>query len=273
MLAGIAAPVSLLKECAGQGTYHLALSHMILTSDEYRAFYRAEVEEGVMVGVDNGIVECGQSLPLQRVIDAAGMIDATEFVLPDVLGDGEASWSATIIGLQLYEEMGRPGDFGLMAVPHGRDMRDWMACYLRILDLEAVRVIGISMFDHDLHPGGRVGLLDALEDLKLIDVTRSYHMLGCWRDLREAYGLATRCRSHEYSQGWYVETRDYVRSMDTGLPVRWGLQDLRCPALRCPQKPPVAEHRKDDFHAPATMNGAIQHNIDLYKRCCEGYYE
>lgn len=269
MLGGIAAPISLLGTYAAQGNYHLALAPLILKSKVYRDFYLAESERGVLIGVDNGVVEQGESLSLESVIEAARAVNARELVLSDMLGDGVASYEATREGLVHYNELGRPGGFELMAVPHGSSTREWFECYLAILRLP-VDVVGISMFDSDLFEGGRVELLGMLEDLELINFSMAYHMLGCWADLREAYGLATRCRSHAYSYSWYVEPRSYVRSMDTGLPVRWGLQGLRSPTLQDPTAPPKAAHRRTDFFAPVEPSADIQWNVDLYKALCAG---
>jgi len=271
MLAGVAAPISLLESCATQGNYHLALSHLILDNEEYREFYQQQSWQGVLVGVDNGVVEQGKSLPVSMVAIAAGMVDAKEFILPDVLGDGQASYEATVKGLDAYQHlMIVSPNFKLIAVPHGSNVADWMMCYLRLLQVPEVNIIGVSMFDSDLFQGGRVGLLDSLEDMGFIDPNRQYHMLGCWRDLREAYGLSTRCQCHEYSQGWYVQPRTYVRSMDTGLPVRWGIQGTYSPRLTEPVPPPVAGHRHADFLTPVQMNPVIQWNIDQYKDFCVG---
>jgi len=86
MLCGIAAPVCLLDEYAGQGTYHLALAHLILESPAYREFYLRMSRRGDHVGVDNGVVETGSPLPFTEVLEAARAVEATEVVLPDVLG-------------------------------------------------------------------------------------------------------------------------------------------------------------------------------------------
>lgn len=270
MLCGIASPVSLLRECAARGTYHLALSHLILESEEYRDFYREESERGIIVGVDNGLVEQGESLPLSSVLEAAKAVEAKEIVLPDVLGDADASLGATLDGLVEYQSRDEALPYRLMAVPHGDTAADWLTSYVELLQIQEISVIGISMFDSDLFPGGRVGLLDSLEDWGLIDPTKRYHMLGCWKDIREAYGLAFRSISHAHSYGWYPAPRKYVRSMDTGLPVRWGLQGLVCPKLTSPKRPPEATHRHDDFNAPVEMNDSVRMNVRLYQSCCAG---
>jgi len=271
MLCGIASPVALLESCAAQGNYHLALSHLILESPEYCEFYRQQSELGVLVSVDNGLVEQGKSLPVEEVVRATGMVWCNEFVLPDVLGDGHESYQATIKGLDEYQHlMLVSSDHQFIGVPHGSNVADWMECYLKLLQVREIRTIGISMFDTELFHGGRVGLLDYLDDMHLIDPNRAYHVLGCWRDLREAYGLSTRCQCHEYSQGWYVQPRTYVRSMDTGLPVRWGIQGTYSPPLVSPVPPPTAGHRHADFLTPVKMNPVIQWNIDLYKAFCVG---
>lgn len=178
MLCGIASPISLLNQCAAQGNYHLALSHLIISSPEYCEFYRRQSELGVLVSVDNGLVEQGKSIAIEDVVKATMMVESNEFVLPDVLGDGKESYQATIQGLDEYQHlMLVSSDHQFIGVPHGSSVADWMECYLKLLQVREIRTIGISMFDSELFLGGRVGLLDYLEDMHLIDPGRAYHML------------------------------------------------------------------------------------------------
>lgn len=270
MLAGIACPISLLEECAAQGTYHMALSHLILESEEYRDFYLRMSERGDFVSVDNGVVEEGEALPIQKVLEAAHAVRAKEVVLPDVLYDGAASYRAIWHALDYLKTYRCIRDFQWMAVPHGKTFREWLDCYLTLLRTEEIGTIGISMFDHDLLPGGRPQILTVLENLNLLDGTKEYHMLGCWIDLREVWFLAHTSVGGPRGYGWCSVTRPWVRSMDTGIPVRLGLVGYRHPYLVDPALSPTFVHRKEDFYAEHEMNEHVQYNIDLYKQFCEG---
>ena len=269
MLAGIACPISLLEECAAQGHYHMALSHLILESEEYRVFYLRMSERGDFVSVDNGVVEEGEALPLQKVLEAAHMVRAKEVVLPDILYDSPGTYRATADALDYLREHGCLGDFKWMAVPHGKTFKEWLDCYLSLLRKERITTIGISMFDHDLLPGGRPQILAVLEDLMLIDPMKEYHMLGCWKDLREVWFLAHTTVEGPRGYGCCQVSRPWIRSIDTGIPVRLGLVGYRHPYLVDPGALPTFEHRKEAFFAEHKMNDDIQYNIDLYKRWCE----
>ena len=86
-----------------------------------------------------------------------------------------------------------------------------------------------------------------------------YHMLGCWRDMREV---------REFSRF------PWIRSMDTGIPVRLGLQGYRHPRLHelVDPKPEKFTHRHADFTTVVQMTQTIQYNIDLYKCWAQGGY-
>lgn len=277
MKAGVAAPVALLEEYASRGDYHLALSHMIRTSDEYREFYTEEAKTK-RVGVDNGVVEQGESLPLWEVLEAAHTIGAHEIVLPDVLGDAKASAQATYEALEWMARQGCLGDLDLMGVPHGATWTEWLECYLFLLTIPEITIIGISMFDSELlEPqgvySGRPLMLNLLDSAELIDCKRQYHMLGCWKDLREAYALSVfPFFTHEGVYGSAIpRMRPYVRSMDTGMPVRLGQQGIYHPVLASTEAP-AAEfvHRKEDFLAPHEPTKASAWNVDRYIKYCHG---
>ena len=263
MLDGIAAPISLLDLCAAQGHYHLALSHLILSSEKYRAFYLKMSQRGDLVGVDNSIVELGHAASVPKVVQAAELVGAHEFVLPDELHDGARTYELVQQGLDKLDGMGWMGKIKTIAVPHGKTATEWFRTYLALIDTDGVDVIGISMFDHELFQGGRPSLVKALNDLRLVSPTHQYHMLGCWEDIREPYLLS------KYP---------WVRSMDTGMPVRLGIKGLLNPGVSYDdggfggddwnQPMPTYEHRKEDFFAPHKMTVAIQWNIDLYLRGC-----
>ena len=269
MLAGIACPISLLEACAAQGHYHMALSHLILESEEYRDFYRRMSKRGDFVSVDNGVVEEGEALPLQKVLEAAHMVRAQEVVLPDILYDSPGTYRVTADALDYLREHGCLGDFKWMAVPHGKTFREWLDCYLSLLRKEGITTIGISMFDHDLLPDGRPQLLDALETLDLVDPSKDYHCLGCWNDLREMWFLAHLCAESPTFYGPRPIRRTWIRSADTGIPVRLGLVGYQHPTLDDSAPPIPFTHRREDFFAKHEMNDSIQYNIDLYKTWCE----
>jgi len=125
------------------------------------------------------------------------------------------------------------------------------------------------MFDHELWRGGRAELLDCLEDMDLVATSMEYHILGCHSDVREVYTLSTKITGHAYSCGLYPEPRTWVRSVDSGLPVRLGLAGIRAPWFDEEVPAPPAEHRHFDFLANYEPTKTVQVNIDLYKAACE----
>ena len=252
MQAGIAAPVSLLWSCASQGHYHMALSNLILKSEAYRAFYKAMSDRGDFVSVDNGVVEEGKPLEFSEVLRAAHMVHAKEVVLPDLIGDGCDSLEETLRGLEWLRAEGCINDFVWLGVPHGTTATEWFYTYCRLLACLEISTIGLSMFDAPAFPKGRPQLVDTLEKLGMVDSERDYHILGCVSDIREAANL----------------NRPWVRSMDTGVPVRLGIKGVWHPRLCAAALAPIVSHRDFDFFGDYLMKEAIQHNIDVYKEAC-----
>jgi hypothetical protein len=76
-------------------SYHMVLGHEIVESTELREFYRNRSDHGDFIIVDNGVAE-GSDVPFIDVVRAANEIGADEIILPDVIGDSEASLSATL---------------------------------------------------------------------------------------------------------------------------------------------------------------------------------
>ena len=261
MLAGIAAPISLLDQAATQGHYHLALTHLIESNERYCEFYKCMTARGDKVEVDNSVVEAGESLSIEHILQAAQRIGATGLVLPDRIGDGYGTVALVQEALD-WLEMYSPYSIErleLMAVPHGQTPYEWFESYFQLAAMPQVNTIGISMFDSDLFPGGRANLCALLHDMGLINGKCQYHMLGCWRDMREVY---------EFSRF------PWVRSMDTGIPVRLGLQGYKHPRLHQLVDPSAElfRHRHADFTTSVDMNLAIQYNIDLYLCWAQGGY-
>lgn len=251
MRAGIAAPISLLEECAARGHYHVALAHLVLKSETYRDFYLRMSKRGDYVIVDNGVVETGEAMSVDEVVEAAEAVDAAEIILPDVIGEGARTAMEVSKALRHLNGSNR---FGLMAVCQGKTVVDFLATYIFFSGLNQLRCLGLTMFlDMTLgHAGGRVALMKGLLDQwNIRSKIHDHHLLGCWSDLREFRLLRL----------------SWIRSMDTGVPVRLGLKGIKHPDLGA-QAAPSFGHRDFDFEADFEMNPAVDYNISLCMRLC-----
>lgn len=110
------------------GDYHLLLTHQVLEDTyEYANFWRLR---DAFVIMDNSAAEFGESLPWQKVIDAARICDANVVVLPDKIGD-------TAQTIQWAKEYIRhvPQDMGKLGVAQGRTYEEVEYCARVLLDL------------------------------------------------------------------------------------------------------------------------------------------
>lgn len=123
--------------------YHLCLAHQVKKDLTYASFFRKKVRDGAFVICDNGAAEFGVPISIDELLPIVKMLGCTELVLPDTIGDMEAtllqSWRA------FNKAHKEDPNLGLIAVPHGRDRNEWSACAEEMLRW-GVDTIGISKF-------------------------------------------------------------------------------------------------------------------------------
>lgn len=133
------APVHMLQELQDKnllGNYLLLLAHDVVAHPrkyndllfEVRDHYEPD---NVFVIMDNGVVERGAPVPLEELLDAASIVDASCVVLPDVIGDFSAT--RRLVTSQLCPIA---NDYPIMCIPQGKNLQevydciDWMAEFL-----------------------------------------------------------------------------------------------------------------------------------------------
>lgn len=118
--------------------YQLALPHLLLLRDKgnYSCAYREAADRGDYVILDNGAADSGL-WNWHELLALAENINATEVVLPDVIGYPKKTWA-------LVEKVWKDRDTNrkYMYVVHGRDVQVLIADALVALDL-GVHTIGI----------------------------------------------------------------------------------------------------------------------------------
>lgn len=159
---------------------HMYLTHMVEKYPIYVA--TAQVARGYKI-LDNSLIELGGAVDLERVLNAAKVINADEIILPDVFQDGPATVKAVRESLQYLTDKwpNRDWPFKLMAVAQGRDKEEWYECYQELLEMPDVDVIGIPKVLAKMHPGGRPHFVNELCDLG----RKPHHLLGLWYSMTE----------------------------------------------------------------------------------------
>ena len=122
------------------------LAHL-MNQESYKEFALTKIKEGKHVIIDNGAAE-GKEMRVEDIVDLAEELLPTEIVAPDRL----LNCNTTLHLLEMFErkfmsrsnatpEMRR---VGIMAVPQGKSLFEWMKCYMMMAADPLVTVIGMS---------------------------------------------------------------------------------------------------------------------------------
>lgn len=130
------------KYVDNQATHHLLLAHLFASSlgDKYATFYRDRAARGDYLIIDNSTRELGDALGIEKALELAMVVGASEIVLSDIRFSAIQTLEATerdlfwltTAGRDLYEQAGKPA---LMFVPQGGSFPAWHACFVRLLDM------------------------------------------------------------------------------------------------------------------------------------------
>ncbi|KKM76097.1 hypothetical protein LCGC14_1383600 [marine sediment metagenome] len=132
-------PTAHLPEIAHH-TRFMALVHLLQDST-YFDFYKARVDEGRYVILDNSTVELGEPWPMDSYLEEALRLGASEILLPDWLHNRSRTMNAAAEGLVLIRKSRYRGS--VMGVPQGSTQREWAECLKDMLTL-GICSIGIS---------------------------------------------------------------------------------------------------------------------------------
>lgn len=137
-----------LAELSALGSIDMALTHLVLTSDQQTAYFARRAAAGIRVLLDNSAYELetitGRGMNAGPVLDAAGLIGASVVICQDVVDDGPATVATTRRFLEQTRDLALPGRYTFMGVPQGTSRAEWLDCYQRLLDLPGIGLIGLS---------------------------------------------------------------------------------------------------------------------------------
>jgi hypothetical protein len=216
---------------------HLVLAQHV-QDPIYRAFYQSAQRRGAFIMLDNGAGELGRSLPIADLVEAANEVHADEITLPDVLGDADATLSATRAAMPAVPRKARA------VCPHGTTWDEWEACAYAMVQWGCATIC-IGRYDN--LPGGRIPAL-AIILKNNWQWTHHIHLFGC-------------------SEPPLAETRrelaaaPWIRSMDTGAAVAFAQEDCLIND--------GAGHASLKWGAPFNSRYTEQ-NIDLLLDICNG---
>lgn len=275
---------------------HMALTHLVQQSEGYTKFFQRMQNKKEYVILDNSAFEMeklGKGLDPEPVLKAAKIIGANEVIATDVLCDGDKTVVSTRAFIQEYNQfygeeirVGKPVP-KIMAVVQGKTIDEWMDCYVRLLAMKGVDVLGFSKISVPVSFGGptartvsggvttsRLKLYDYLTERKLWPMQTQYahkvevHLLGGddWtgHELKTIKGYNFNCPIN------YPECP--IRSNDTSAAVWYGAHNVAFDPFSgkaskfIVEKPDLENHRQVTAEKLSSNAQLIQANINVFHK-------
>jgi len=152
--------------------------------EKYLDYFIEEKKKGRFVIVDNGIAE-NKLIKLDKMIEYAFKIKASEFIIPDVIGDKKKSDNMRKDFLNKYYKIFKDKGIRLMGVIQGSTFEEYLKSFEEINNDKRIDVIGIpfrmkfykfdSVNKDILHSLNRLTFLHFIKNKVIKDI----HCLGC----------------------------------------------------------------------------------------------
>lgn len=212
-------PLSLIdKHQSKISDYMYLLLHKLIEDPVYaqKAFdYKAA---GGTVYLDNSCFELGESLDDELLYEWCKKLDPDIVVLPDVLGDRDATLARTFGFLQKYPHVASYG----MAVAQGKNRQELIECYAAMRDYRSEDDYYIEMLAlpfvfkwADKEPKAqadeRIKLINHMIDTCVVDRGRRHHLLGTWQAREFAH-----YRNFKYGWIWSIDTSNPIMAAIDG---------------------------------------------------------
>ncbi len=198
--------------------YMFVLLHKLMEDDDYAKLAYDYRDAGGVVYLDNSCYELGASLDNDILYDYCQRLRPDVVILPDVLGDKNATLDRTFEYLDKYPECSNYG----MAVAQGSTDRELIECYAEFRDYRGEAELDIYMLgipfvfkwaekDPTIQAEERINLLHKMDYECALDKNRLHHLLGTWQP-RE-----------------FIEYQKYnwIYSIDTSNPVMAALEGTK----------------------------------------------
>lgn len=235
------------------GDYHLLLTHLLIgkgapaAQDFWRRFVDGTGISRLDITVDNSVVELGESLPFDKVIEAAKRVGATTVVLPDVINNGPATAQSGEDAMDAYVEDLEEAGIGALGIPQGSDIEEVLDCAKQLVEL-GVQRIGISRYTADGPLGSRVELARKLwRDYEL-----PIHLFGFSNNLLDDLTAAR---------------LPGVIGIDSAMPIWYGYAGRTLPDS--PRKIDTGRRPSDYEHEARDLTHQVRVNVDRVREWLE----
>lgn len=198
--------------------YMYVLLHKAIADPAYEKAVLDYKAAGGIVYLDNSCFELGAALDDDLLYEYCEKLKPDVVILPDVLGDKNATIDRTFKFLDKYPHVANYG----MAVAQGETPEELIECYAEFRDYRNIDEYDIYMLgipfvfkwvpkEERIQAGARMILLDYMNETRIIDKHRPHHLLGTWW------------------AGEFAEYRGYgwVHSLDTSNPVMAAIDNMK----------------------------------------------
>lgn len=183
----------------GGQTHHMCLVHLLYKEgmEQYTEFYdKIGHDPDKLLIMDNGVIEGDQFL-ISNICDVAETIGASEIILTDKLKDAIGTFDSVAADIsyihQRYTDHRRKVPFGLMVVPQGNSLQEWVDNAELLVSSFPDYISTIGVPKHLVETCGmRDARIQAIAQLaaRINTADYNFHLLGCWTNPLEVLAIA-----------------------------------------------------------------------------------
>ena len=201
--------VETLRQRKLMGNTHLLLAHDVVNKPErYHDLFAHSLEpEGIVIGprlviLDTSVIELGEAVDIDMMIEAIAITKPNVVVLPDVLYNKDTTIRVVEDAINLYDRAGI-FKFGieLMLCPQGANFREYIECAEYFNDSSVIKWWGVPRDALNTMPSRR----KLTETLYCMDTSKRIHLLGF---------------SDDHVDDMLCANLSYVTSIDSAVPLR-----------------------------------------------------
>jgi hypothetical protein len=228
----------------------MALSYAY--DNKYAEFFQHQTRQGKFVILDNSAIELGEPEPFVDYLSKAGLMQASEIMLPDHFERPQQTLTTAMGILETYGDVIRKSGFSVMVIPQGRYPKQW---FLNMRELSNLcdywlgrkPTIGISYRYNDMFGGRR-----DVPARQAVETGHNVHLLGCKEDPR----------SHIAP----LLSQPGIRGVDSSYPSIYAAHGLQLnPDDFGRSRPP----RNVNFLQDIYEDSLLKYNIDAWRKACE----
>lgn len=241
--------------------YMYVLLHKMIEDPVYAQKAYDYQKAGGQVYLDNSCYELGESLDDELLYEYCEKLNPFVVVLPDVIGNKNATIDRTLKFLDKYPHVANYG----MAIAQGATADEMIECYAAFRDYRGEDEFDIFMLGFPfvfswaeknpaVQAATRIKLLEWMSNHHIIDTNRWHHLLGTWQ-------------ANEFSNYRHYQ---WVYSLDTSNPVMAAIDGSRYTDIGLFQKPKANFDSAYHLTERDIDMGLLYYNVETFRRIVNG---